>query len=187
MVHVMPDGAAYLLRPIRPDDKPRLQTGLRRLSPESAYRRFLAPKPRLSSGELRYLTEVDGHDHAALVAVPAWLPQPDAPVVAVGRWVRLADDPDRAEVAVVVGDPLQGKGLGRAIGLALADLARAEGIRAFWATMLADNAPALRLLTAIAGPLESRVGGGVRDVLGELGPARARDDRAGAAARVLAA
>jgi acetyltransferase len=170
--HVLPDGSAYALRPIRPDDKARLATGLGRLSAESVYRRFLAPKPRLSAAELRYLTEVDGHDHAALVAVPAGVPVADAPVVAVGRWIRLRDRPDRAEIAVVVGDPLQGQGLGRALGLALADLAREHGIRAFTAVMLADNVPALRLLAALTDRLESAVGGGVRELVAELGPPR---------------
>jgi acetyltransferase len=138
--HVLPDGSAYALRPIRPDDKARLATGLGRLSAESVYRRFLAPKPRLSAAELRYLTEVDGHDHAALVAVPAGVPVADAPVVAVGRWVRLRDRPDRAEIAVVVGDPLQGQGLGRRSARARRP-AREHGIRSFSAVMLPTTCP----------------------------------------------
>ena len=68
MIERLPDGAQVLIRPIRPDDKGMLSDGLRRLSPESAQRRFLTPKRSFSRTELRYLTEVDGRDHVALVA-----------------------------------------------------------------------------------------------------------------------
>src|SRR5436190_14465111 len=88
------DGTEVLIRPIRPDDKRTLAKAHSLLSPETVQRRFLAPKPRLSSADLRYLTEVDGNDHVALVAVlaerPEWL-------VGVGRFVRLPEDPETAE------------------------------------------------------------------------------------------
>lgn len=143
----LPDGTEVLVRPIRPDDKDLLVDGLARLSPESVYRRFLSPKPRFSSGELRYLTEIDGHDHVALVAL-----RPDDPghLVAVARFVRLADDPVAAEAAIVVGDDHQGRGLGKLLALRLADEARARGIIRFEATILGENAPARRLMAAIA-------------------------------------
>ena len=172
MVHHLPSGTPVVLRPIRPQDKAALADGLARLSPETVYRRFLAPKPRLSAAELRYLTEVDGVDHVALVAELAVGHDP-RPVVAVGRWVRVAGRPQDAEVAVVVGDPLQGQGLGTALARALADLARERGITRFTATMLAGNEPARRMLEAVTGPVSSRVSGGVREFAGELGPAAA--------------
>src|SRR5881275_175250 len=89
------------LRRITPEDKDGLVAGLGRLSERSVYQRFLAPKPRLTASELRYLTEVDFVDHYAVVAVLA--ASPDV-VVGVGRWVRDAEDPTAAEVAVVVTD-----------------------------------------------------------------------------------
>ena len=151
-----------LIRPIRPDDKARLAEGLRRLSAESARRRFLAAKPRLSTFELRYFTEVDGHDHIALVATLA-----DAPerLIAVARCVRLDDRPDTAEMAIVVGDPWQGLGLGRHLTNLLAAEARRQGIRAFSATLLAENEPAIRLLRSVdAHGLQTRWAGGLREV-----------------------
>ena len=81
-----------LFRHIRPDDKGRLAAGLQRLSPESRHRRFLMPKPRFSSSELRHLTEIDGFDHVAIVAVSAADPEV---FYAVARFVRLNDDPGR--------------------------------------------------------------------------------------------
>jgi hypothetical protein len=62
------------VRPIEPGDKAGLAAAFERLSDESRYRRFLSPHGRLSQAELRYLTEVDHHDHEALVALdPATL------------------------------------------------------------------------------------------------------------------
>lgn len=136
------------------------------LSDESIHRRFLSAKPRLSSAELRYLTEVDGRDHYALLAVLAAEP---SQVVGVARFVRLADDPAAAEAAVVIGDPYQRQGLGKRLGLMLADAARERGIERFTATMLGDNLPAHRLMAAISERLASeRPGGGVRTLVAEL-------------------
>lgn len=141
------DGTPVLIRPIRPDDKALLADGLRRLSPESVYRRFLSPKPSFSKGELRYLTELDGRDHVALVA---FLAEDPSQLAGVARFVRSDDDHETAEAAVVVGDACQGRGLGNLLALRLADEAAARGIRRFEATILWDNVPAHRLMAAIA-------------------------------------
>ena len=154
---------SYVIRPIEPGDKEALVEGLRRLSDESIRRRFLAAKPRFTAAELRYLTEVDGHNHIALVA------ELDGELVAVARCVRLPDRPDTAEMAIVVGDPFQGQGLGRALTLALADAAVAVGIRRFAATMLGDNEAARRLMRTFSRRLEEkRVEGGLREAIVEL-------------------
>ena len=160
------DGTRVLIRPIRPSDKHRLTAGLRRLSERTIRLRFLAAKPRLSAAELRYLTEVDGHDHIALVAVLADDPET---LVAVARCVRLSDRPDTAEMAIVVADPLQGLGLGRRLAQLLADEARAAGVQRFAATMAGDNVAAQRVMRTITERLEGRwVGGGVRELIGDL-------------------
>ena len=126
-----------VIRPIRAEDKRMLSDGLRRLSPESVQRRFLTPKRSFSRAELRYLTEVDGRDHVALVAEdPA---DPVRRLIAVGRFVRLHDDPETADVAFTVADEWQGRGLGSLLGIHLSHLARNRGIRRFTATMASDN------------------------------------------------
>ena len=118
-----------MIRPIRPDDKGMLSDGLRRLSPQSAQRRFLTPKRSFSRAELRYLTEVDGRDHVALVA--EYPVDPIRRLIAVARFVRLHDDPEAAEIAVTVADEWQGRGLGSLLGKHLAHAARNRNIRRF--------------------------------------------------------
>ena len=160
------DGAVLVIRPIRPDDKPLLERGLAELSDRSVQRRFLAPKPRFSRGELRYLTEVDRRDHVALVAESASDP---GRLVGTARFVRLRDDPAAAEAAIVVGDPWQGRGVGSELASALADEARRLGVRRFTATTGADNLPAQRLMEKLTDRLERRhAGGGVSELVLDL-------------------
>jgi RimJ/RimL family protein N-acetyltransferase len=86
----------------------------------------------------------------------------------VARYVALPDSEDTAELAVVVGDPFQGQGLGRRMTELLADEARERGIRRFAATMLADNRAALRLMSTFARRLERSGHGPVRDYVADL-------------------
>jgi RimJ/RimL family protein N-acetyltransferase len=145
------------VRPIRPGDRVALGDGWLALSPETQRRRFLAPKPRLSSAELRYLTEVDGAMHVALVAVD----RRDR-IVGVARFVRDVEDPASAEFAVLVGDLFQGHGIGSRLAIALADRARELGVERFTAFMLHDNLPARRLMETIGERLTAQsLGSGV--------------------------
>ena len=124
--------------------------------------RFLAPKPSFSKAELRYLTEVDGRDHVAFVAVrPA---RPDT-ILAVARYVSLGDPANTAEAAIVVADPLQGLGLGTILADELAHAALRNGVRRFSATMLSENRAAHRLMTRLSAPLERHHGGSGQDEL----------------------
>jgi acetyltransferase len=159
------DGSQLYVRHVKPADRELIEKAWLLLSEESQRKRFLAPKPRLTSSDLRYLTEIDGHDHVALIAVR--LNEPNR-VVAVARYVRLREDPETAEVAVTVADPMQGKGVGKALGVLLADEARGRGIKRFTASMLSDNPAAMRLMRALAERLESRTDHGVRDLVADL-------------------
>jgi RimJ/RimL family protein N-acetyltransferase len=161
------DGTEVLIREIRASDKPLLAAGHARLSEESRLRRFLSAKPRLTSSDLRYLTEVDGVSHYAVVAV---LGDPEqAEIVGVARWVRLVDDPAAAEAAVVVGDRLQGKGLGKLLARDLADAARRLGVRRIRASILSDNPPSLALMRVIGERLtDGGFDNGVHEVVADL-------------------
>jgi RimJ/RimL family protein N-acetyltransferase len=160
------DGTRVVIRPVEPDDRPRLAAAMAKLSRESVRRRFLAAKPSLSGTELRYLTEVDGADHLALVAVLADDPEQ---IAGVARCVRLAPGSDTAEFAIVVGDALQGHGLGTLLGRALAAAAARAGIRRFTATALADNVAIERLIEGFATRVDHLpAAGGLSEMLAEL-------------------
>ena len=142
---VVADGLELLLRPLRPDDKRRLAQAFEQLSPQTRYRRFFAPMESLSDQDLRYLTEVDHHDHEAIAAVN---PE-NGMIIGVARFVR-SDDPTEAEVAVVVGDPWHGHGVATALLQQLVERARTEGIDHFVALVLSDNTDALELFRHLA-------------------------------------
>jgi GNAT superfamily N-acetyltransferase len=136
------DGSQVLVRPVRPEDKALLKEGFARLGPDSRYQRFLSPVARLSDTMMRYLTEVDHHDHEALAAI-----DPEtAEGIGVARFVRLHERPDTAEAAVTVIDDWQGRGLGTTLLTLLADRAREEGIARFTALLLARNHEMLEVL-----------------------------------------
>ena len=153
-----------LLRPIRPDDKERLLHAFERSSAESRYRRFFSPTPSLSAAQLRYLTEVDHHQHEALQALD---PQTNDGL-GVARFVRSADDPTIAEVAVAVVDDWQGRGLARALLHALAARAREEGVERFSASVLAGNEPVMKLFRAFGDVHVTGHDHGVVELLMEL-------------------
>jgi GNAT superfamily N-acetyltransferase len=135
------DGASIEIRPIRPDDRQELAEGIRLMSPESRYRRFLSPIDHLSQQQLTYLTDVDHHDHEALVAV-----EPDTERgIGVARFIRAEGDPEVAEFAVAVADDWHSRGVGTALIRRLTERAREEGVRRFSGSILADNRPMLEL------------------------------------------
>ncbi len=135
------DGSRATVRQIRPEDADLLRAGFERLSENSRYRRFLSGMSQLSDPLVRYLTQVDHHDHEALVAVAG-----DGAALGVARYVRWPRDPEAAEMAVTVADDWQGRGVGTALLGLLVARARAEGIRRFTALMLASNREMLQLL-----------------------------------------
>jgi len=139
------DGSEVEIRPITPDDKAGLTAGFERLSELSRYRRFLSPTSHLSARELAYLTDVDHHDHEALVAIDP----SSRDGLAVARYVRSAQNPGEAEFAVAVADDWQRRGLGTALLRQLAARARAEGITRFTGFVLEDNQPMRGLLQSL--------------------------------------
>jgi nucleotide-binding universal stress UspA family protein len=162
------DGARVVVRPIEPADRDRLRDGFERMSPESRYRRFFSPVPRLSERHLDYLTNVDHHDHEALVAFDA----DSGEGVGVARYVRTG--PDEAEPAMAVVDDWQGRGIGSRLLGDLAERAREEGIARFRAPVLAANAEALTVLRRLGRTRESRVGSEVELEIELMPPETAR-------------
>ena len=144
--HRLRDGSVVTLRMISPTDRDLLREGIARLSPESRYRRFLAPLGEPTGDMLRYLTEVDGWDHVAIVASKDSLDLKTEEPLAVARFVRLEREPHVAEAAVTVGDWFQGRGLGTLLAATLAEAARERGITTFRGEVLGTNEPMRKLL-----------------------------------------
>ena len=135
------DGSRIRIRQGHRTDRQLLLRGFERLSPESRYRRFLAPVSELSEPMVRYLTEIDHRDHEAMIA----LDEKTGEGVRVARYVRDRERPDAAEVAVTVIDDWQGRGVGTLLLEMLSGRARAEGITTFTALMLATNREMMEL------------------------------------------
>jgi len=139
---VLKDGSTVLIRQVHSTDAALLAEGFAQLSAQSRWFRFLTGKPHLTAAELRYFTEIDHHDHEALGA----LDPVDGRGLGVARYIRHAEDPEGAEVAVTVVDEWQGRGLATELLRRLVDRARQEGIRHFTALVAADNAAVVALL-----------------------------------------
>ena len=161
------DGRAVLVAPLYPDDRGRFLTGMQQASPESIYLRFMTPVPRLSDSQVRYLLEIDHRDHEALLAVD----EATGEAVGVGRFVRLADQPELAEVAMIVIDSWHGLGLGKALGRLLAERAREVGIKRFEGRILAENEAILAVLESLGEPTIVERDAGMLVVHVELGGA----------------
>ncbi|MBX3706135.1 MAG: GNAT family N-acetyltransferase [Pseudomonadales bacterium] len=130
------DGHTVWIRPIRPDDREREAAFVRGLSRESRYFRFHSALRELTPDMLERFVHNDYPDALALVA---YLPGPAGDEqIGVARYVREGTG-DTAEMAIVVADAWQGKGVGTHLLLALRDLAQAAGIRRLVANVLREN------------------------------------------------
>lgn len=138
------DGGSIRLRPIRPDDAPRLQALHRRLSRDSVFFRFFSHLPELSDARAAHFATVDYRRRLAIVAVCPDAGGRDEQIVGVARY-DLRDD-GRAELGIVVEDRYQRHGIGSALLAALVGAARARGIRAIVAEVLVENRRMLGLL-----------------------------------------
>lgn len=148
--HVLADGTRITVGHIRPDDKDELKRQFARLSPSTRYLRFLATGTELTDEVLRYLTEVDGDSHVALVAVTDSHDLKSEVGLGVARFVRLTADPTVAETAVTVVDDYQHRGIGRILVESLGEAALERGVKTFRAEILAANM-AVRALLAESG------------------------------------
>ncbi len=134
------------IRPIRPSDAQLIVAAVSYTSPETYFRRFHGAKSAFGESELRYLTEVDGADHVALVAVER-AEQGDR-LAAVARYIRSPTDPSEAEFAVCVHDPFHRSGLGRKLLRKCARRAAERGISRFRFVVQPDNTQMLSLMHA---------------------------------------
>lgn len=154
----LPGGDRVRLRPIRPDDAPRLVEAYDRLSRQSAYQRFFTVMQRLPPDWARFLAAVDHQRRVALVAEDEAAPSPA--LIGVARYEPVPDT-ETVELAIVVQDSWQGRGLGTLLLRELLRAAELNGIHSFRAYVLAENRRMLHLLRRHADVREQHRDGGV--------------------------
>ena len=144
---VASDGGVVHLRPILPSDADALVAMHSRLSERTRYLRYFGPYPYISPRDLERFTVVDHRTRVAFIALLG------DEIIAVGRYEGLpgpgeddvADPPRSAEVAFVVQDDHQGRGLGSILLEHLSASAREVGVRRFEAEVLAENHQMVRV------------------------------------------
>lgn len=163
------DGTKVTIRPIRPDDAPRLQALHSRLSPESIFFRFLGHRKELPRVEAERLANVDYQTRMAFVATLE--PCEDECIIGVARYsVVQPSERDVAEAAIVVEDAYQGRGLGTILLERLVAYARGHGIHAFVASIRYDNVRILHFVRRSGLPTESEMEDGTLEIRVELTP-----------------
>ena len=156
------DGSHVHIRPIRPDDAPRLQELYDRLSRDTAYHRFFTVMKRLPPDWAQVLATVDYLRRLALVAERGGARGVE--IIAVGRY-EPTDEPDTVEVAFVVEDGWQGRGLGTILVREVLDAAAARGMRRFRAYVLSENRRMLDLIRRFGDVHERKTEQGVTELL----------------------
>ncbi len=131
------DGVELRLRSLGPDDLGLLERFFYSLSPESVYRRFMSPIGRPSVELGTRLLAVDHHDREAVAAFH------DGEIVGVARY---ALGPAGHDLAIVVADAWQRRGLSTVLLGRLLALARSRGITSFSASLLAENRPVIEMI-----------------------------------------
>jgi GNAT superfamily N-acetyltransferase len=157
------DGSGVRFRPIRMTDAEAMTAFHETLSARSVYRRFFSAHPHLSAGEVERFTHVDYVDRMAFVVTD------EGRIVAVGRYERLPET-DEAEVAFVVTDEYQHRGIGARLLVHLAEAARSRGIARFHAQTLSENRDMLSVFLSSGYPVTTTSESGTVTVRFPLDP-----------------
>ncbi|SDG33518.1 Acyl-CoA synthetase (NDP forming) [Sinosporangium album] len=159
---VLADGGTAHVRPIRTTDADRMRAFYARLSDESIYFRFFGPRPELSDREITRFTTVDYVGRVALIALIG------QEMVAVIRYDRMT--PTEAEVAFLVEDAHQGRGVASVLLEHLAATARERGFERFVADVLPANRRMMGVLRQAGYTAESSFADGVVRMTLDLAP-----------------
>ncbi|HSS94015.1 MAG TPA: GNAT family N-acetyltransferase [Candidatus Dormibacteraeota bacterium] len=151
MTSTIVDGRRLWLRLLEPTDANLIRLFFWRLSAESLYRRFLSPIKPPANTLVARLVDIDHCSREALIALD------EHGIVGIARYGTLGS---RHDVAVVVADEWQGRGVGALLLRRLANIARARGITSFQATMLGDNRRAQRLVLGLSSKTRIRFDAG---------------------------
>ncbi|MFY1586052.1 GNAT family N-acetyltransferase [Micromonospora sp. WMMD734] len=164
---LLSDGSTVALRPIRPQDAPEIVAMHGRFSERTRYLRYFSPYPRIPERDLHRFVTVDHRDREAFVVLAG------DRIVAVGRYERLGPAAPEAEVAFVVEDAYQGRGIGSVLLEHLADAARRAGIGHFVAEVLPTNGAMLRVFADFGYQVQRQFADGVVHLTFPIAPTEA--------------
>jgi RimJ/RimL family protein N-acetyltransferase len=151
------DGSEILFRPVKPTDEPALTEMLYSLSSDSVRRRFFTHTTTFPHKDVQQLTNIDYENNLAIVAtVPG--PQGEHELVGIGQYF-LDQQSMAAEVAFIVQDEWQDKGMGSVLMQNLARAAEQRGIRKFTATVLPENKAMLAVFQNSGYPVRTEFDG----------------------------
>jgi acetyltransferase len=156
---ILTDGTPVTLRHIRPEDESALTALYERLSPESSYQRFFTVMRRLPPDWAHILANVDYDRRMAIVALG-----PAGELIGVARYI-YDERTHEAEIAIVIEDRWQGRGLGTRLLGELVGYAEGKGIRRFRAYVLAENLRMLKLIRRGTRILDRKLDSGVLSFL----------------------
>ena len=143
---VLKDGTAVSIRPIHPTDEPLVRELLYTLSQETIYYRFMSHIHRFPRKQIQHFVFIN---HRTDVAIVATVPSSHGEdIIGVGRYY-LDEKTNYAEVAFVVHDQWQNRGIGTALLETLVAIARKNGISGFTAEVLRNNKPMQAVLSKI--------------------------------------
>jgi GNAT superfamily N-acetyltransferase len=149
-------GIALLMRPVRISDEPLLKDFFYSLSDQSMYRRFISARKDMPHERLQEFAVVDYNREMAILATI----EKDGREMVLGMGQYMVDEERHwAEVAFVVRDDYQGKGIGTELLSYLGYLARRQGLLGFTAEVLVNNLPMLRLFEEAGFDMERREAG----------------------------
>jgi len=150
------DGTKVLIRPLQRSDRNDLIRGFAKLSMGSRRFRFLSPIRKLSEYHLKSLIEVDQLNHVAIGVKD--IGRLGKPGIAIGRFVRLEDEPTIAEFAITVSDEYQNRGIGTLLTRLLMRVAFERGIEVLRGFLLDDNLAMMRLLESFGARIKRETG-----------------------------
>lgn len=159
--------SALTIRPICPEDAPRLARLLERCSAQMTDDRYFTPIQRPRPWTLQDQANVDHHRREAVVVGCA------DEIVGIAQYETLPARADEAGIAVLVEDAWQRRGLGTVVLARVSELASSRGVGQFGATVLGSNAAVLRLLRRLFVRLDVRAQGYTCDLHIALGAGRA--------------
>ena len=159
------DGTQIFFRPIKPSDEPALSDMLYSLSEESVQKRYMTRTRAFAHRDVQQLTNIDYHKDLAIVGVVPGVSGDE--IVAIGQYF-LDPKTQVAEVAFLVQDEWQQKGMGTLLLEYITKIAKQRGVKSFSAKVLPSNKPMLAIFYSSGYKVNTEFDGEVYNITYDL-------------------